>query len=189
MLARTRSIIILLFIIYFFFNYHFFIFPVSLTAYLIDKFERPGRGGVQSHRVRMRSLGDVSAQPAKGLRHPEKGPEKGQFWDGSGSRFWVSFGRRLRGGAKKGLKRARSYIYIATRAFWALFGAWGGSCKGQPRRARKGPPTSPLLTGGTRRVVAHNEKPTKRPKSQKGKIVKKGEIGQKEVKWQNRRKW
>ena len=142
---------------------------------------------MQSHRVRMRSLGDVSAQPAKGLRHPEKGPEKGSL---SGFFLGAVFGSVLGNGSgrgKKGQKRARSYIYIATRAFWALFGAWGGSCKGQPRRARKGPPTSPLLTGGTRRVVAHNEKPTKRPKSQKppkkDKIAKSDEIGQKCPKW------
>ena len=102
------------------------------------------------------------------------------------------FGRRLRGGAKKGLKRARSYIYIATRAFWALFGAWGGSCKGQPRRARKGPPTSPLLTGGTRRVVAHNEKPQKGPQPKKHpkmpKIAKIAQNGQKCQKWPKKAK-
>ena len=118
----------------------------------------------------------------------------GFFWE----TIWVGFGRRLRGGAKKGLKRARSYIYIATRAFWALFGAWGGSCKGQPRRARKGPPTNPLLTGGHAELwrTTRNPKKAQIPKTpkmaklpkmakmaKKGKIVKKGEIGQISTKW------
>ena len=70
---------------------------------------------MQSHRVRMRSLGDVSARPAKGLRHPERG----EFWESILGRFWET----AQGGAKKGLKRARSYIYIATRTFWGSF--WG----------------------------------------------------------------
>ena len=137
---------------------------------------------MQSHRVRMRSLGDVSARPFRALRHPEKGPEKGHFWESAQGLILGQFGETV-GEGKKGLKRARSYIYIATRAFWALFGAWGGSCKGQPRRARKGPPTNPLLTGGTRRVVAHNEKPTKRPNPKKhpkkDKIAKNGQNDEK----------
>ena len=47
----------------------------------------------------MRSLGDVSAQPAKGLRHPEKGPEKGSLL---GIAFWSVLGD----GSGEGLKRA-----------------------------------------------------------------------------------
>ena len=60
----------------------------------------------------MRSLGDVSARPAKGLRHPEKGPEKGHFWD---SVLGVDFGSVLGNGSgrgKKGPKKGQKlYIY------------------------------------------------------------------------------
>ena len=47
----------------------------------------------------MRSLGDVSAQPAKGLRHPEKGPERGFF-------VGDDFGSVLGDGSGEGQKRA-----------------------------------------------------------------------------------
>ena len=71
----------------------------------------------------MRSLGDVSARPAKGLRHPEKGPKKGSLL----GFFWgTGFGSVLGDGSgegKKGQKGPRSYIYIATRTFWGSF--WG----------------------------------------------------------------
>ena len=56
----------------------------------------------------MRSLGDVSAQPAKGLRHPEKGPERGFFvGDDFGSVLETAQGRGKKG-PKKGQKL---YIY------------------------------------------------------------------------------
>ena len=88
-----------------------------------------------------------------------------------------------------------------------FLGPGAAHVRDSPDGPEKGPPTNPLLTGGTRRVVAHNEKPTKRPKSQKppkkdknrqisakwpkmpkmAKMSKKGENGKKGIKYLIRR--
>ena len=49
----------------------------------------------------MRSLGDVSAQPAKGLRHPEKGPEKGHLWETVLGLILGQFGETVGEGQKR----------------------------------------------------------------------------------------
>ena len=49
----------------------------------------------------MRSLGDVSAQPAKGLRHPEKGPEKGTHFEAVLGDCFGQFGETVGEGQKR----------------------------------------------------------------------------------------
>ena len=59
----------------------------------------------------MRSLGDVSARPFRALRHPEKGPEKGHFWESAQGLILGQFGETV-GEGKKGPKKGQKlYIY------------------------------------------------------------------------------
>ena len=59
----------------------------------------------------MRSLGDVSAQPAKGLRHPEKGQTRDTFLRPVWETILDSLGK-LSGEGQKGAKKGQKlYIY------------------------------------------------------------------------------
>ena len=60
----------------------------------------------------MRSLGDVSARPAKGLRHPEKAQKRDSFWDSSVGAVFGQFWETAQGRGKKGPKKGQKlYIY------------------------------------------------------------------------------